>query len=216
MMETEPLRFGTLGPAGTNHELATRNYMQAHGLSQATLEIFPAFEACMDLLGAGQLEFVVQNAAHPDYVKTLVGRLKKGISLVDTFIAKTKPMGIVTRVDVPEPVSIGYIVATQDYFDTSAWRHRVLTSSNADTANRLIDGEFDSGFTSIEMAEKNPGRFRVHTYVGAVDSVWVVYARQHLDFGPIVLCRNAPVRSLFNPADRYSEDTKAYTGSSHE
>jgi hypothetical protein len=106
-------------------------------------------------------------------------------------------MGVLTRAEVAEPRSVGYIPPTAGYFDPASWPVQVHTLSNSDTARRLLAGELDSGFTTLELAWSNPGRFRIDKEIGEVDVVWLVYARTRINTGAMTAWPDAPVRRLF-------------------
>ena len=105
-------------------------------------------------------------------------------------------MGLLTRVDVMRPRSVGFIPPTAGYFDPSQWEVQIHTLSNSDTARRLMDGEFDSGFTSLEVAHKNPDRFRIDKEIGEVDVVWMVYGKERVNTEEMIAWRDAPARAL--------------------
>jgi hypothetical protein len=72
----------------------------------------------------------------------------------------------------------------------------VHTLSNSDTARRLLAGEFDSGFTSLDVARDHPGPFRIDKEIGEVDVVWLVYGRIRVNTGPMIAWREAPARAV--------------------
>ncbi|KMM23794.1 hypothetical protein L540_14020 [Bordetella pseudohinzii] len=119
------------------------------------------------------------------------------IFIVDSFIGRTRPMGVVTRTDVAVPRSVGYIPPTAGYFEPSDWAVQVHTLSNSDTARRLIDGEFDSGFTALDIVQQHPDRFKVLKEIGEVDVVWMVFGKTRVNSGQLIAWRDAPVRALF-------------------
>jgi len=49
------LRFATLGPAGTNHKLVTRNYLAFHGLVDAELILVDDFFEGLAMMNAGRV-----------------------------------------------------------------------------------------------------------------------------------------------------------------
>lgn len=190
------MKIATLGPAGSNHDLNTRRYIEFHGLKDTQIIYIEDFLGALDMMRRGEFDLMVQVCAHHHVAET-IERHYQEIFLVDSFIGKTKPMGLLTRSDVAEPLSVGYILPTAGYFDPSAWPVQVHTISNSDTAKRLLAGEFDSGFTALEVAEQHPGRFRVDKEIGEVDVVWMVYGKERTNTGKISAWRDAPVRRLF-------------------
>ena len=189
------MRFATLGPAGSNHEKATRTYLRFHGLTDAELSYFETYSQALDMLRGGDVDFFTQVCAHPEVAIT-IEKFHRDVFVVDSFIAPTRPMGVVTRRDVGEPKSLGYMIATAGYFDRSRWSTIVTEISNGAVAEGLLAGKYDSGFTTTELVERHPDRFRIDEYIGEVDVCWLVYGRERVRKGEITAWRDAPVRRL--------------------
>lgn len=189
------MRFATLGPAGSNHEKATRTYLRFHGLTDAELSYFETYSQALDMLRGGDVDFFTQVCAHPEVAIT-IEKFHRDVFVVDSFIAPTRPMGVVTRRDVGEPKSLGYMIATAGYFDRSRWSTIVTEISNGAVAEGLLAGKYDSGFTTTELVERHPDRFRIDEYIGEVDVCWLVYGRERVRKGEITVWRDAPVRRL--------------------
>lgn len=191
------MRFATLGPAGSNHEKATRTYLRFHGLTDAELSYFETYSQALDMLRGGEVDFFTQVCAHPEVAIT-IEKFHRDVFVVDSFIAPTRPMGVVTRRDVGEPKSLGYMIATAGYFDRSRWSTIVTEISNGAVAEGLLAGKYDSGFTTTELVERHPDRFRIDEYIGEVDVCWLVYGRERVRKGEITAWRDAPVRRLLD------------------
>jgi hypothetical protein len=189
------LKIATLGPAGSNHDLNTRRYIEFHGLDGAEVVYIEDFLLGVEMMRRGEVDLMIQVCAHHHVADTI--ELHHGeVFLIDSFIGRTHPMGLLTRADVESPVSVGYIPPTAGYFDPSRYRTQVHTLSNSDTARRLLAGEFDSGFTSLDVARDHPGRFRIDKEIGEVDVVWLVYGRIRVNTGPMIAWREAPARAV--------------------
>ncbi len=191
------MRFATLGPAGSNHEKATRTYLRFHGLTDAELSYFETYSQALDMLRGGDVDFFTQVCAHPEVAIT-IEKFHRDVFVVDSFIAPTRPMGVVTRRDVGEPKSLGYMIATAGYFDRSRWSTIVTEISNGAVAEGLLAGKYDSGFTTTELVERHPDRFRIDEYIGEVDVCWLVYGRERVRKGEITAWHDAPVRRLLD------------------
>jgi uncharacterized UPF0146 family protein len=189
------MKIATLGPAGSNHDLNTRRYIEFHGIKNASIVYIESFLEAIDRMHRGEIDLTIQVCAHPDVAPTIEHH-HADVFLVDCFIGKTKAMGVITRADVDKPKSIGYMVATAGYFRPEEWQDRTLTLSNADTAARILKGEFDSGFTALEVAEQHPGRFRIDKTIGEVDVVWLVYGRQRTNTGKLLAWKESPMAEL--------------------
>jgi hypothetical protein len=187
------LKIATLGPAGTNHDLNTRRYIEFHGLVGAEVVFIDDFLEGVDMMRRREVDLMIQVCAHHRVADTIEAHHKE-VFLIDCFIGRTHPMGLLTRAEVESPVSVGYIPPTAGYFDPSRFPTQVHTLSNTDTARRLLAGEFDSGFTSLDIARDHPGRFRIDKEIGEVDVVWLVYGTTRVNTGPMVAWRDAPAR----------------------
>ena len=150
------MKIATLGPAGTNHDLNTRRYIEFHGLVGAEVVFIDDFLEGVDMMRRREVDLMIQVCAHHRVADTIEAHHKE-VFLIDCFIGRTHPMGLLTRAEVESPMSVGYIPPTAGYFDPSRFPTQVHTLSNADTARRLLAGEFDSGFTSLDVARDNPG-----------------------------------------------------------
>ena len=190
-----PLKIATLGPAGSNHDINTRRYVDFHGLQGAEVVFIDDFLEGVEMMRRGDVDLMVQVCAHHHVAETIELHYRE-VFLVDCFIGRTRPMGLLTRADVASPRSVGYIPPTAGYFDPASFEVQVHTLSNSDTARRLLAGEFDSGFTALEVAREHPGRFRVDKEIGEVDVVWLVYGTTRMDTSGIIAWRDAPVRQL--------------------
>lgn len=189
------MKIATLGPAGSNHDLNTRRYIDFHGLDGAQVVFIEDFLVGVEMMRRGEVDLMIQVCAHHHVAETIELHHNE-VFLIDSFIGRTHPMGLLTRADVESPVSVGYIPPTAGYFDPSRYRTQVHTLSNSDTARRLLAGEFDSGFTSLDVARDHPGRFRIDKEIGEVDVVWLVYGRVRVNTGPMVAWREAPARAV--------------------
>ncbi len=181
MTRRRTLRFVTLGPGGTNHELVTRNYLEFHGLHDAVVILIDDFFEGLAMMAGGQADFMVQVAVHPQCADTVSkAHFDYGIHIVDTFISPSRELGILTRSEVASPVTLALQPATRGYADISAWPEIVAARSIMQVAEDLLDGACDSGLTILALAEQHPGRFRVDKVIGTVDDPWLVYGRKRV------------------------------------
>ncbi len=186
--------FATLGPAGSNHCLNTHRYIDFHGL-HAEVRYIESFFDALELMRGGEVDFTIQVCAHPDVALTIEHHYRE-IFLIDSFIGPTRPMGVITRKDVDRPRSLGYMVATRGYFDPGQWEVRTEVVSNSRVEQGLLAGEYDSGFTTTDLARQYPERFRVDKEIGEVDVCWLVYGMQRVRTGPLLAWRDAPAAAL--------------------
>jgi hypothetical protein len=177
--------FITLGPAGTCHENALRNYLAFQRLRSFEIVLVT------DLLDAiGQVRerpntFLVQCSAHVQ-VHLVTERYHEEVFVVDTFIYPTKELGLLVRADVSEPRSLGIVSATRGYLDLSPWETIVDEPSKPVVAANLLAGRYDAGLTHVHHAKEHPDRLRLEAYYGAVDTTWVVYGPRKRFKGAVI------------------------------
>ena len=198
MTHRNKLRFVTLGPAGTNHDLVTRNYLAFHGLDNAAVILVDGFFEGLAMMGDGWADFMVQVAVHPDCADVISkAHFDYGIHIVDSFISPSKELGILTCAEVARPRTLALQPASSGYADISAWLEHVPASSIVRVAEGLLNGTWDSGLTTLELAEEHPGRFRVDAVIGTVDDPWLVYGRERVSSGELVAWPESPGSRLF-------------------
>ena len=190
------LIFGTLGPAGSNHDWVARRYLDFHRLQQAQIELFTDFDAAFDAMFNGRIHHVLQVAVHPSVTET-VAKYRGRAHLIDAFISPSQPMAVLTRVEVDAPATLGLQPATRDYIDASRWPTLVPEISTMTVAQGLLEGKFDSGLTLLRIAEQYPERFRVDEVIGSVDDAWLVYGLEPTCQGRVQAWPQSPAAALF-------------------
>lgn len=189
---SEP-RFATLGPTGTNHDLVTRNYLAFHGLADAEVALIDDFFEGLAMIADGHADFMVQVAVHPDCAAVISkAHFDYGIHVVDCFISPSKELGILTRTEIARPRTLALQPATSGYADLKAWPEHVPAGSIMRVAEGLLDGRWDSGLTTLELAGQHPGRFRVDAVIGTVDDPWLVYGKERVAGGGLVAWPDSP------------------------
>lgn len=191
------LTFGTLGPAGSNHDWVAKRYLDFHGLRQVHIELFTEFDEAFDALFNGQIHHVIQVAVHPSVPHT-VAKYRGRAHLIDTFISPSQPMAVLTRVEVETPATLGLQMATRDYVDASRWPTLVPEISTITVAEGLLAGAYDSGLTLLRIAEQYPDRFRVDEVIGTVDDAWLVYGLEPTCQGQVQAWPESPAAALFH------------------
>jgi hypothetical protein len=191
--------FVTLGPAGTNHELVTNDYLAFRGLGAASVLLVDDFEDALAMMVDGRADFMVQVAVHPDCSKVVASaHFNHGIHIIDTFISPSKALGILTRSDVEQPKTLAIQAATTGYTNIDAWEELVHVSSIMRIAEGLLDGQYDSGLTTLELASEHPGRFRVDVEIGTVDDPWLVFGKRSVCNGELVAWPASPGAQQFS------------------
>lgn len=194
----KPPVFVTLGPAGTNHEMVTANYLSFRGLKNASIVLIHDFFVGLQMLTDGEADFMVQVAVHPDCAEVVAtAHFKHGIRVIDTFISPSKILAILTQIDIEDPRTLALQPATKQYADTTAWANLVPVNSISRIAEGLLRREYDSGLTSIDLAERHPNRFRIDRRIGTVDDPWLVYGKRSVCDGKLVASSSSPAIQQF-------------------
>ena len=200
--QTSSPTFLTLGPAGTNHELVTRNYLSFRDLEAAKIILIDDFFHGLSMMANGEADFMVQVAVHPDCANVVAtAHFEHDIHVIDTFISPSKELGILTRFDVEHPRTLALQPATKNYANLDRWKELVSVSSIMRIAEGLLDGKYDSGLTTLELVEQYPDQLRVDLRIGTVDDPWLVYGKKRVSTGGLVAWSSSPAVTQLN---RYS------------
>jgi hypothetical protein len=175
----------TLGPEGTCHERATREYMRFQGVEDyeivVTTDLFAGLETVRETPGT----FLVQCSAHPQ-VHEITEKYWTEVFVVDTFIYPTKHLVLLSRREVEKPRSLGIVPATKGYVDLSQWEEVVDVASKPIVAEGLLRGDYDSGLTHMEHVEEHADLLRLDLDIGEIDTTWVVYGREKRFHGEVI------------------------------
>jgi hypothetical protein len=195
------IKFGTLGPAGTNHEYVTRRYIEFHALD-ARIRLFDNFDDALLAFDGREIDYLVQCAVHPDTPRVMGSKFSERF-VVDTFISPSQTLAILTRNDVVKPQTISLVSpATDDYADLSAYSKLLPSVSIPMAFERLMNGECDSALVYRHYFDSNPDELRVDATIGSPDDAWIVYGRQRVGAGEIVASRDSVVSKQFEEIQR--------------
>jgi len=188
-MEASPAGGGvtivTLGPEGTCHERAVREYMRFQGVEDYAIELIVDFHVGLDMVHETPGSFLVQCSAHP-LVHEITEKYWTEIFVVDTFIYPTKHLVLLTRKEVEKPRSLGIVPATKGYVDLSRWEEIVDVPSKPIVAEELLEGRYDSGLTHMEHVEEHADELRLDLDIGEIDTTWVVYGHEKRFEGQVI------------------------------
>lgn len=197
--DTQPI-FVTLGPSGTNHEVITHRYLAFRGIPDAKVILVDDFDDALSMVHKREADFILMCGVHPQCAPIIgKGSFRSDVHVVDVFISPSQPLGILTRVEVKEPKTLALQPATATYTDISRWPEKVPVSSIMRIAEGLLDGRYDSGLTTLKVADDNPGKFRVDCTIGSPDDPWVVLGRFRVADGKMIAWKEAPVAQLMAP-----------------
>jgi len=190
--------FATLGPNGSNHELVTRAYLAFHKAKNAKIHLVDNFIAALASMKQDEVDFLVQAAAHSSTTQTLAkGFFEHGIHAIDVFIAPSRPLAVLTQLNVEQPKSIGLQPATRHYTDISRWSNIFEEPNTVAVAQGLLNGRYDSGIVAADLVDIHPNRFRIGAFLGSVDDPWIVYGKRRLCEGAILAWPNSPAAALY-------------------
>jgi hypothetical protein len=175
----------TLGPEGTCHERAVKEYMRFQGIEDFEIEFIGDFLDGLERIRGREGAFLVQCSAHPK-VHEVTERHWSEIFVVDTFIYPTKALAVLARRDVAQPRSLGLVPATAGYIDRDAWSEIVDVQSKPIVAEELLAGRYDAGLTHLEHLEKHPEELRLELEIGEIDTTWIVYGTKKRFRGEVI------------------------------
>jgi len=177
--------FVTLGPAGTCHERAVREYAAFQGVAEPRLEFITDFFDGLELIRGRDDTFLVQCSAHP-LVHKITEKYWTEVFVVDTFIYPTKHLVLLSRREVEEPRSIGIVPATKGYVDLNQWEEVVDVASKPIVGEGLLRGDYDSGLTHMEHFEEHSDELRLDLDIGEIDTTWVIYGTTKRFAGEVI------------------------------
>jgi hypothetical protein len=183
----------TLGPEGTCHERAAREYMRFQGVEDFEIEFISDFLDGLELIRGREDAFLIQCSAHPK-VHEVTERHWMEIFVVDTFIYPTKALAVLSRREVEKPRSLGLVPATAGYIDKANWEEIVDVVSKPVVARELLEGRYESGLTHLEHLAEHEDELRLDLEIGEIDTTWVVYGTKKRFEGSVI---GIPSRSLF-------------------
>jgi hypothetical protein len=183
----------TLGPEGTCHERAARQYMAFQGVEHYRVEYITDFLDGLERIRGRNDAFLIQCSAHPK-VHEITERYWMEIFVVDTFIYPTKALAVLARRDIERPHSLGLVPATAGYIERSEWGEIVDVVSKPVVAEELLAGRYDAGLTHLEHLEAHPDELRLELEIGEIDTTWVVYGTKKRFEGHVI---GIPSRELF-------------------
>lgn len=175
----------TLGPEGTCHERAAREYMAFQGVEDFEIEYIYDFFDGLEMIRGRENAFLIQCSAHPK-VHEVTERYWREVFVVDTFIYPTKHLVVLTRREVERPRSLGIVPATKGYVDLSQWDEIIDVVSKPVVGEELLAGRYDSGLTHFEHFEEHEDELRLELDIGEIDTTWVVYGTKKRFEGNVI------------------------------
>jgi hypothetical protein len=175
----------TLGPSGTCHERAVREYMRFQGVDDFDIEFIADFFDGLEQIRGKSSAFLVQCSAHP-LVHKVTERYWDEVFVVDTFIYPTKALAVLRRTDAENPKSLGLVPATAGYIDPTQWDTIVDVQSKPIVAEELLAGRYEAGLTHLEHLALHPDDLTLVQEIGEIDTTWVVYGTTKRFTGEVI------------------------------
>jgi hypothetical protein len=175
----------TLGPEGTCHERATREYMAFQGIERYEVRFIADFLDGLEMVRGREDALLIQCSAHPK-VHEVTERHWSEVFVVDTFIYPTKALAVLARREVERPRSLGLVPATAGYVDRGAWEEIVDVVSKPVVAEELLAGRYEAGLTHLEHLGRHPDELRLELEIGEIDTTWVVYGTRKRFAGEVI------------------------------
>lgn len=181
------MKFVTLGPTGTCHENAMKEYLRYHDIEDAEIILIDDFLVGLEMVHNGEADYLMQNSAHLK-VNEVTEKYYREIFVTDTFMYRTREIAILEDITVREPQTIGLVSATEGYLHGIGVHYpvKIYESSKPVVGTRFLEGAYDAAVTYLEYHVNNPGRFRLRKYVGFVPTAWLVYGRKTVFTGEMV------------------------------
>lgn len=185
----QKIRFSTLGPDGSCHSNALKQYLKFQGIEQkASVSYFTEFDNGIFSLESGLTDFVVQCSAHPE-VHIFTEYLNAKFPVIDTFIYPTKPLALLRRVGTyyKEKPKLGIVAATEGYMQSELANYDTVSFQSKPLVGKaLLDGTIDFGLTHEEYAEAPGNSIEVVRRIGAITTTWIVYGKSQRFEGEIL------------------------------
>ena len=191
--------FVTLGPAGTCHERAVREYAAFQGIGDFEFDFITDFFDGLERIRGRDDAFLIQCSAHP-LVHKITEKYWTEVFVVDTFIYPTKHLVLLSRRDVEQPRSIGIVPATKGYLDLAPWDDVIDVASKPLVGEGLLRGDYDSGLTHMEHLEEHSDELRLDLDIGEIDTTWVVYGTTKRFQGEVIGIPSAELFRSPSPA----------------
>jgi hypothetical protein len=155
MKTQNPVTLVTLGPTGTCHERAAREYMRFQGVEDSEVEFIGDFLDGLEKIRGKDNAFLVQCSAHP-LVHKVTERYWDEIFVVDTFIYPTKALAVLRRREAERPRTLGLVPATAGYIDSTRWEEIIDVQSKPIVAEELLAGRYEAGLTTSNTSPPTP------------------------------------------------------------
>lgn len=178
-------RFYTLGPAGSYHHFALREYLSFQGVRDPDIVLTNDLIDAAALAATAGNAYVLQCSAHLN-VHLVTERFRDQLPVVDTFILPTQPMALLKRRDVTTPRRLGLPEPTLGYINTADWDELIFETTKPVVAEKLLAGSYDAGIAYVRTASENPEQIEIMQHIGEVVTTWILYGPRPRYQGKII------------------------------
>lgn len=168
------IRFHTLGPAGSCHEHALKEYLAFQEVEGADIVL------CDDLVAAAGRaveeggSYVLQCSAHLN-VHQVTERYLGRLHVVDTFILPTQEMALVKRRAFAVPRTLGVPEPALGYVEEADWNEITFETTKPVVEQGLLAGRYDAGVAYTRSVRDHPETLEVMRVIGEVVTTWIVF-----------------------------------------
>lgn len=190
-IKKEKIRICTLGPEGTCHDNAVKNYIEFQNITtQSEIVYISDFTDAVTMLKEKNADYIIQNCAHPQ-VGLLNEKYRKEIFIIDSFLFPTKRMGVIKRKNSNHKNTLGIMPATINYTDREKWDSIIYEAANPLVEKGLLEDKYEYGITFTEAVDRHPDILELtEDFGGPVDTAWIVYGRVKRNMNEEVLGSN--------------------------
>ena len=171
------LRFITLGPDGSCHSNAVKEYIKYQKIPDAEIRFTSSFIEGLEMVHDNQGDYLVQCSSHPQ-VNIVTEKYHEEIQVVDTFVFHTQEIALLERRDVEKAISLGLVPLCEGYLGDITYLKHIYEYSKPMVGKGLLNGKYDAGITYYNYYLKHPDQLSLRKRIGKVLCTWIVFGRE--------------------------------------
>jgi hypothetical protein len=164
-------RIITLGPQGSCHENALKNYLKIRSLN-ADIDFTIDFMDAAEKLAKGEFDYIFQASIHSTS-SSIIERFRHTVRVCDAFVWPTQELALIHRVGT-SPKTIALPEPTKHYADLSVYENIIFEPSKPIVLQKMLDGKYDAGLCYRYIVDINSD-FYVKEYYGEISCAWILY-----------------------------------------
>ncbi len=170
-------RVYTLGPDGSCHQNAAREYLSELGEHSKIVLVDDILDGARRVLKDTENSILIQCSAHLN-VHLVTEKFLGELHVNDTYIFPTQAMALLKRKGVERPLSLGIPEPAMGYIEASDWQEIFFESTKPIVTANLLKGKYDAGFAYVRDADNYPELLEVCNIIGEVVTTWIVYSKK--------------------------------------